>query len=336
MHADRQSEPGVYQREAKGARLSANRRLNTTRLSARDAITGVIDAERGRTLATPVVFCVALQVCTPEDVRAASLSRWRNSISGSWARDRTDRLVDPTRGMILRTSLTWATGLLGSQVNFLRTMEEVSVYRPVRRGWVAAGFLRLGNIWGESHFGTTGDFLPPEDRFYAGGAYSVRGFGRNELGPLVYFTDTVRVHAETGDLVLPKDEDGDDVKVRSVPIGGTSIVVANAELRFPSPVLPRLARLAVFVDAGAVDTLPVWKSGGLKFTPGIGVRVTTPVGPVRADLAYNPYSSPRGPLYGPDPFNTGNIVRIDRFYSPEESGGLLNRLRFHLAVGQAF
>ena len=32
----------------------------------------------------------------------------------------------------------------------------------------------------------TGAFIPPEQRFYAGGPNDVRGFERNELGPVVY------------------------------------------------------------------------------------------------------------------------------------------------------
>ena len=32
----------------------------------------------------------------------------------------------------------------------------------------------------------TGNFIPPEQRFYAGGPNDVRGFDRNELGPVVY------------------------------------------------------------------------------------------------------------------------------------------------------
>ena len=32
----------------------------------------------------------------------------------------------------------------------------------------------------------TGNFVPPEHRFYAGGPNDVRGFNRNELGPVVY------------------------------------------------------------------------------------------------------------------------------------------------------
>ena len=32
----------------------------------------------------------------------------------------------------------------------------------------------------------SGTFIPPEQRFYAGGPNDVRGFDRNELGPVVY------------------------------------------------------------------------------------------------------------------------------------------------------
>ena len=329
-HVERQSEPQIFQRQSHGARFSVTRRLNTTaRLTTRDAVTGALEATRGRTLSSTVVFCLAFQVCTPEDVVASTNARWRNAISGSYVMDRTNRLVDPTDGFLARASGTWATPLLGSELKFLRTLAEASAYRPIKEGWVVAGFLRLGNVWRKSLLGGTSNFLPPEERFYAGGAYSVRGFERNGLGPVVYFQEQ-RMEVEDGDTIITV---GDTL---AIPLGGTSVVVANAEVRFPSPIFSRLIRLAAFVDAGAVDTAATQSFTNLKFTPGIGVRLTTPVGPVRADIAYNPYGATSGALYTSDPRRPNELIRINRSHTPETSGGFFRRIRFHLAVGQPF
>ena len=92
-YAERLSEPDVFQREAEGARVAV-----THTLDPRQTVTVAADAERGRTLASPAVFCVAFQVCDPRDVAALTQERFTNSLGVSWFRNRTDFLVDPTRG----------------------------------------------------------------------------------------------------------------------------------------------------------------------------------------------------------------------------------------------
>ena len=124
--------------------------------------------------------------------------------------------------------------------------------------------------------------------------------------------------------------------VLEIPLGGTSVIVANAEIRFPSPVFTRNVRLAAFVDAGAVDTSATLGFMNLKFTPGVGIRLSTPVGPVRADIAYNPYGATPGPLYKSDPDDPQVLIRQADLFTPDRSGGFFRRLRFHLAVGQPF
>ena len=47
-------------------------------------------------------------------------------------------------------------------------------------------------------------------------------------------------------------------------------------------------------------------TGTAGFTPGIGVRVRTPIGFLRADLAYNPYDRPSGAAYFDTPLNQGS------------------------------
>src|SRR5690606_21429883 len=131
-----------------------------------------------------------------------------------------------------------------------------------------------------------GIYIPPEQRFYAGGPSDVRGFRRNELGPVVY----VAPDAAVDDAGVPTDTS----EVRAVATGGNSLVVANVELRFPSPVFSERLRLAAFIDGGALWQRGVANAEGprVRVTPGFGLRVGTPLGPARRDLAYNPYSPP--------------------------------------------
>ncbi|HEY0810207.1 MAG TPA: BamA/TamA family outer membrane protein, partial [Longimicrobiales bacterium] len=186
------------------------------------------------------------------------------------------------------------------------------------------------------------DFLPPEERFYAGGANSVRGYGRNMLGPGVYFARYSTIDSISGLIVPARQVDVNDSTVALeacddcadfVPTGGTSVAVINAELRFPSPFLRRQLRLAAFIDAGSVSNGNLWDARDWRITPGVGLRIITPVGPARVDMAYNPYGPASGVLYVLA--EDGEIVRArDDFKEP--AGGFFSKLQFHVAIGQAF
>src|SRR5690606_33488385 len=83
--------------------------------------------------------------------------------------------------------------------------------------------------------------------------------------------------------------------LRVAATGGDRIAVANLEVRFPAPLLSERFRLAAFVDAGAL-----WSrtgSAGIRVTPGMGLRIASPLGPVRFDIGYNPYQLERGAVY---------------------------------------
>src|SRR5690606_37468918 len=82
----------------------------------------------------------------------------------------------------------------------------------------------------------------------------------------------------------------------------------NAELRMRSPVLPRLLDWVAFLDVGHVfnrgpESLSL---DDLKWTPGFGIRVASPVGPLRMDVAYNGYPRRSGPAYLIDPIPSEN------------------------------
>jgi hypothetical protein len=72
-------------------------------------------------------------------------------------------------------------------------------------------------------------------------------------------------------------------------------------------------------------------------TPGIGLRLQTPVGPFRLDVAYNPYRLESGPLYVNLP--NGDLIEVAdpgtgtayNYQKPDREG-----LRFNITVGQPF
>ncbi|HET9985224.1 MAG TPA: BamA/TamA family outer membrane protein [Longimicrobiales bacterium] len=319
--AERQSEPNTYQRIGQSGQLSVGRTL-----SPQEVLTAAVSVGRGLTRASPAFFCNFLLVCTPEDVEQLQRERWSNRLGVRYALDRANAAVDPSRGYRVGTGLDWSARWLGSTASFVRWTGDGERYHALRPGWVVAASLRLG-----STFRVVGDdprrnFLAPEERFYAGGAYSVRGFGQNGLGPGVYVSDTVPERLRA----LPPDS----VDASFVPLGGTAFGIANLELRLPSPVFPERMRLALFVDAGSVSlgTVGDLAKDVWRVTPGGGARIGTPVGPLRLDVAYNPYGPTRGPLYGT---LNGDLVRVADGFEPP-GGGFLSHFRLHLAVGQAF
>jgi outer membrane protein assembly factor BamA len=319
---ERISEPQVFQRSARGGRLGVQRRF-----ASGDLGTVGLSAERASVDASDAVFCFALLICGSGDVNVLSAPRWRNGFDVAISRDRTDRPIDPRGGYQARASATWATRGLGSDLRFVQVALGAASYHEVKPAWVLAGQLRLASFLGTAQISVdpagdpNADVLPPDERLFAGGATSVRGFGQNTLGPGVWIFQSPSADADVArDTVF-------------VPVGGASSAVASVELRFPSPLLRDRFRLAAFVDAGSVTVGGLRDlSDGWRITPGLGVRAQSPVGPIRIDLAFNPQASPTGELVeipedGP-PIPTGIIFQEEQTF--------IRRLQLHLAVGQAF
>ena len=170
-------------------------------------------------------------------------------LTGQVGMDRTDSLLNPTKGFRI-TSLIQPEGSLAGRFSpYARLRTDVSGYYPVTDSIVVAGRVRVGSILGAAR-----ERLAPSRRFYAGGGGSVRGFGYQELGP--------------------KDPNND-------PIGGRSVAEAAFETRY------RFGNFGVvgFVDAGQVyrSSAPTFQN--LRFGAGIGARYYTNFGPMRFDIA---------------------------------------------------
>ncbi|MBD3332810.1 BamA/TamA family outer membrane protein, partial [candidate division GN15 bacterium] len=174
----------------------------------------------------------------------------KSSLIFGATRDNSQPLFSPNRGAQLTS--TWKlSGLdLGSAYHFTSILLEGRLYREVF-GVVLATRLKTGAI--ESFDGS--GFVPVEDRFFAGGSQSIRGWARSQLGPM------------SG----------------GKPLGGNGLVETSVELRFP---LVWKIGGAVFMDAGNVWRQFEYVSiGELRYSPGVGLRYTTPIGPIRFDAA---------------------------------------------------
>ena len=334
--------------------------------------------EFGRTDAQPALLCAVFNRC---DTESRALITERNRplavASAHLERIRTDNALNPRAGTTLRLDLRGAGKEIGSdeQLQFVKGLVDGSVYRGLTPAMTFAARLRVGGVLSRTlSFGDPVGFVPPEERLYAGGAASVRGYQQNELGDLIYIAeqapDTI---AGLGDTVYFGVPNG-SIARRVVPVGGNSLIVMNFEVRIRSFFYPELIQYTAFVDGG-----DVWQRGrsigarshtasslflnGLRWTPGVGVRVFTPVGPIQANVGYNPFARPAGaifydqvpnaqgfaPLYCVSPGNRVPAVRLANgefeqlsgntcpaTFTPPSASSFLRRLTFTFSIGPDF
>ncbi|HEX6316243.1 MAG TPA: BamA/TamA family outer membrane protein [Gemmatimonadaceae bacterium] len=321
--------------------------------------------EYGRTAAQPAFFCAVFNVCETE--ARERLERYTRSAVVGWSASRTrvNSIQNPTTGTAARLDLRHASPIVGSNkdASFNRATFDATWYTPALGGTFVAR-VRAGTVLGarlDLAGQNTPTFIPLQERLYAGGPNSVRGFRQNEMGPAIYLPNGLDTTIVDDTLQIWR-ANPEFVGERTVPTGGDNVFVANVELRRRAPAYPELAQYALFIDAGQV-----WNRGragtGVNFadirvTPGVGLRVFTPVGPVRVDVGYNPYRRPAGPAYITDlsgnlicvsPGNTLRVRVVDgepprqvdegdcpASYTPRFGKSFLNRLTFQFSIGQPF
>ena len=277
----------------------------------------------------------------------------------SYIRDKRDNPIDSHKGNFTTADFGTATSWFGSETNFNRFFVQNSTYQQFGRNkWVFARQTRLGlakPFGGLLKNPTTGErteqpFIPLPERFFAGGANSIRGFDLNGAGPR--------------DLSF------------GTPLGGGGMFLNSLELRTPPVSLPFIGQnmgFVLFEDAGNVFNNPgdIWPSLGRVRQPnfsdcrsigyvdvfkgvwvgkaqsdnkcsfnytshavGTGIRYKTPIGPVRVDVGYNlnPTVFPR--------YCINSCVADTRFSVPvpHVPGDVhtISRWNFYFSIGQTF
>lgn len=384
----RRSSPGVFVDQGGGAAASFTRNVTRTvpvSLQYRLEFTNVSAADP--------YYCVNFGVCDEASLAVIRKTQRLAPLNLTISTDRRDDPIGPTRGYTWRADVEFATKSIGSQFGYARAEVEGSKYFPLSKRWTVAVHGRAGYVRGELAPGDSVPIILPRKRFYAGGARSVRGYGENQLGPRVLviprsaFQPTqagfdslltnLKNHLPCApgiDLPLCATDSLSAPRVNGrytsafldgnftpKPLGASALVEGSIEARYH---LRGPITLAAFVDAGSVGA----KFGGTAtvFTPGIGVRYLSPVGPIRMDIGYNPrpnellsvvteLSQPRdaswlrrvGEAQGLtgsdlDTFSqrTGLYqIGTQRSFNPANGtgfGGILNRITVHLSIGEAF
>jgi outer membrane protein insertion porin family len=176
----------------------------------------------------------------------------KSGVSWGISRDNSSPIFFPNKGYFASIVTTFS-GLPGSRYHYLSALTDVRKYQKLSQRLVLAARLKAGSmmpVMGD-------DITPIEERFYAGGAKSVRGVLRNDLSP--------------------KNEN-------DISVGGNSYLELSFEMR--QEITNNLYGV-LFVDCGNV-----WKEyldhnpADLVYTPGTGIRFRTPIGPIRFDVAY--------------------------------------------------
>jgi outer membrane protein insertion porin family len=219
----------------------------------------------------------------------------------NWATfvDHRNDIFRPESGMYTVGTLQLAGGPLGGDYSFFKWTASWHNYQRVPVGGVLALRLKVG---GTRPYGSSlergPDGVPYDDRFFAGGASTVRGYGHNSLGPQVTDPDELDDLNFSSDVLLP------DNPAR----GGNYLLLTNLEWRFPLPILRRwqLASVLFFEGGNVWEQISDVRMRGFRLTSdpgdptdpgstkvwdyrysyGTGVRLDTPVGPVRVDVGF--------------------------------------------------
>jgi translocation and assembly module TamA len=173
----------------------------------------------------------------------------------SWSLVQADDRIYTTHGQRVQIDLLGADRSVVSSATFLQGEVQGTLIRSFADRFRFITRAQVGAT-------ATNDFhdLPPTIRFFAGGDQSVRGYAYHQLGE--------------------KDAEGN-------VIGGEALLTGSAELEYTFlehwRFLNKLGA-ATFYDIG--NALPSLSAGSLESGAGVGLRVLSPIGPIRVDAAW--------------------------------------------------
>jgi len=255
-------------------------------------------------------------------------------ISSNLAQDRRNDATNPRSGIYNTADISLATRLLGSQRSFVRVLLRNATYHKVTR---RVGFAR------QTQFGWIAPFAAPAgltdvqsvplpERFFGGGAESLRAVPYNQAGP-----------RDIGEPLVPG---GPASAPSGFPLGGNALLFNNLELRFP--LMGANIGGVLFHDMGNVysrisDVSVRFRQRDLNdfnymvHAVGFGVRYRTPIGPVRGDIAYS-INPPKYLGFGGSATELlqcgANRPDLPAFCTPSQQR--ISHFQFFFSIGQTF
>ncbi|MCI0595804.1 MAG: BamA/TamA family outer membrane protein [candidate division Zixibacteria bacterium] len=178
----------------------------------------------------------------------------RRKLSAGFEKDTRGSILIPTGGSYTRLEGEFLGGPLGGDAHFLKVNFYWNRYRALAGNNVLATRFR----WGQAILVGREGNLPSTDRFFLGGANTLRGYAENSLGPV--FLDSTN---------------------RAVPVGGKTLLLASVEIR--RPLFWRFWG-NLFSDFGNIyqanrDVVP----DNILVTVGAGLQFITLIGPLRVE-----------------------------------------------------
>ncbi|MCK4993496.1 MAG: outer membrane protein assembly factor BamA [Candidatus Omnitrophica bacterium] len=192
---------------------------------------------------------------TSIDVAREEGKNFISSLRTTLIHDTRDNKFNPSKGFYSTLSCEYAGGMLEGDKDFLKYETSNNKYFSIGQKTVLELGLRLGMV--EAFDDSV--YVPVYERFYAGGANTIRGYKERRVGP----------EGEFGD-----------------PIGGRLRGIFNAEYIYQ--LTPGL-KWAFFYDNGNVWATHgdfVWNNLKLRSSIGTGIRVKTPLGPIKLDYGW--------------------------------------------------
>jgi outer membrane protein insertion porin family len=174
-----------------------------------------------------------------------------SSVGASLTNDHRDSTISPTKGWVGSISSDLAGGPFAGDKEFYRLETNAAYYVPLKYNSVVELSGRAGMV---DAYGSS-QKVPIFERYFAGGAQSIRGYSERAIGP---------VDSNTQDA-----------------IGGESILLGSVEYTIP---LVDVIKFATFFDAGNVWAKAAdFGKNKIYAGYGIGFRVKTPIGPMKLD-----------------------------------------------------
>ena len=140
-------------------------------------------------------------------------------LSTSFVHDTRDKPLDAHKGVFQTLDFGITPTAIGSSDNLVRFFGQTAFYLQIKPWMVWANNFRLGMV--KSY---DGSHVPLSERFFSGGADSLRGFPLNGAGP-----------QQIAELCTAANNPADCTAKITVPTGGRELAIWNTEGRFPIP-----------------------------------------------------------------------------------------------------
>lgn len=184
--------------------------------------------------------------------------------------DKRNNILNPRIGFFTLLSCK-AMFDMTSQTTFFRVAGEHSFFTPFHERIVFGVRMRIGHTFNRLY-----TQLNPIERFYLGGAHSIRSYPKDYCPPLGLLAEPIPdVNG------LPGQAGG---IWRYAPQGGRTFLNANMELRCN---VYKSLDAVIFQDLGALIQDSITDSmDNILAGSGFGIRYQTPIGPLRFDIAW--------------------------------------------------